>query len=211
MSRQSHWEKVYAGKAPEAVSWYQPRPALSLELVTTAGIRPQDPVIDVGGGASTFVDHLLDAGFSAVTVLDLSAAALERVRVRLGERASQVRWLEGDVTRLQDPTRFVLWHDRAVFHFLVEPADRAAYVDSLRRSIAPGGAVIIATFALDGPEKCSGLPVMRHDEASLQYELGPDFELLEARRETHLTPWRAEQRFLYARFRYAGVAEAPDR
>jgi len=208
MNRQEHWEKVYAGKAPETVSWYQPRPAVSLELVAAAGIRLQDPVIDVGGGASTFVDCLLDAGFSAVTVLDLSAEALASARARLGARAEQVQWLHEDVTRFHPATRFALWHDRAVFHFLVDAADRAAYVDSLRRSLAPDGTVIIATFALDGPDKCSGLPVLRYDEASLRRELGQGFELLEARRETHLTPWRSEQRFLYACFRH--VKGLPD-
>ena len=201
MNRKDHWDKVYTGKAPEAVSWYQPRPAVSLELVAAAGIRPQDPVIDVGGGASTFVDCLLDAGFSAVTVLDLSAEALAHARARLGARAELVQWIHQDVTRFRPPTRFALWHDRAVFHFLVDAADRAAYVDSLRHGLAPGGTTIIATFAVDGPEKCSGLPVMRHDEASLQRELGPGFELLESRRETHLTPWQSEQRFQYSCFR----------
>ena len=204
MSRQDHWDKVYAEKAPETVSWYQPRPAVSLELVAAAGIRPQDPVIDVGGGASKFIDCLLDAGFTAVTVLDLSAEALAHARSRLGARAARVQWIHGDVTRFDPPTRYALWHDRAVFHFLVDAADRAAYVNRLRSSLVPGGTVIIATFAPDGPEKCSGLPVMRHDEASLQRELGPEFELQEARRDTHLTPWRSEQRFLYARFRLAG-------
>lgn len=201
MNRQDHWDQAYAGKTPETVSWYQPRPAVSLELVAAAGIRPEDPVLDVGGGASTFVDCLLDAGFSAVTVLDLSAEALARARARLGARAGRAQWIHQDVTLFRPPTRFALWHDRAVFHFLVEAADRAAYVDSLRHSLVPGGTAIIATFAPDGPEKCSGLPVMRHDEDSLRRELGPEFELQEVRRETHLTPWRSEQPFLYARFR----------
>ena len=209
MNRQEHWEKVYAGKSPEAVSWYQPRPAVSLELVAAAGIRPQDPLIDVGGGASTFIDCLLDAGFGAVTVLDLSAEALAHARARLGARAQQVQWIREDVTRFRPPAQFALWHDRAVFHFLVEAADRAAYVDRLRRSLAPDGTVVIATFALDGPEKCSGLPVMRHDEASLQRELGPEFELQEVRRESHLTPWRSEQRFQYACFRHVGQPSVP--
>jgi trans-aconitate methyltransferase len=201
VNRQDHWDKVYAGKSPESVSWYQARPAVSLELVAAAGIRPADDVLDVGGGASTFVDCLLDAGFSAVTVLDLSAEALARAQARLGTRAGQVQWIHEDVTLFRPPTRFALWHDRAVFHFLVEAADRTAYVDSLRRCLEPGGTAIIATFAPEGPEKCSGLPVMRYDEDSLQRELGTEFELQEARRESHLTPWRSEQRFLYARFR----------
>lgn len=201
MNRQDHWDRVYAGRTPETVSWYQPRPTVSLDLVAAAGIRPEDPVLDVGGGASTFVDCLLDAGFSAVTVLDLSAEALARVQARLGARAGQVQWIREDVTLFRPPAQFALWHDRAVFHFLVEAADRVAYVDSLRHSLVPGGTAIIATFAPDGPEKCSGLPVMRHDEASLGRELGADFELQEVRRESHLTPWRSEQRFLYARFR----------
>jgi len=204
MNRQDHWERVYADMAPEGVSWYQARPALSLELIAAAGIRAKDPVIDAGGGASTFVDCLLDSGFSAVTVLDLSAEALMRARARLGARAARVQWMQQDVTHFRPPTQFTLWHDRAVFHFLVEAVDRASYVDSLRHCLAPGGTAIIATFAPDGPDKCSGLPVMCHNEASLQRELGPEFGLEEVRRESHLTPWRSEQRFLYARFRRAG-------
>ncbi len=198
--RRTHWNTVYRTKAPDAVSWYQVRPAISLELISSAGVGRDAGVIDVGGGASTLVDCLLDEGYQSLAVLDVSAEALALGRKRLGERASAVQWFEADVTHFQPARRYGLWHDRAVFHFLTDAADRGAYVDTLEHTLAPRGSVIIATFALDGPEKCSGLEVMRHDEGSLQRELGGGFELLETRREAHLTPWQTAQEFVYARF-----------
>ncbi|HKP02422.1 MAG TPA: class I SAM-dependent methyltransferase [Chthoniobacterales bacterium] len=200
MDRKQHWTEVYQQKAPDDVSWYQPRPELSLGLIRATGADKDAGVIDVGGGASTLIDCLLEDGYSSLAVFDISAPALSHARVRLGERAAAVEWFEGDVTSFEPPHRFAVWHDRALFHFLTEPGERRAYVSTLQRTLQPGGHVIIATFALDGPPKCSGLPVMRHDEASIEAELGASFVLRESRRETHTTPWQTEQRFLYLRF-----------
>lgn len=157
-------------------------------------------VIDVGGGASVLVDFLLDAGFSKLAVLDISAAALEHARRRLGKRADSVEWLEADVTTFQPARQFGLWHDRAVFHFLTDEVDRQKYVQALKRTLTLGGQVVIATFALDGPPKCSGLEVARYDAASICAELGAEFRLVEQASETHTTPWETEQKFGYFRF-----------
>jgi SAM-dependent methyltransferase len=202
MSRKAHWEGVYRHKLPEAVSWYQARAAVSMRLVGQAGVGPGGRIIDVGGGASVLVGNLLEAGHREVTVLDISAAALARARSPLGDRAAAVTWLEADVTAADlAPKAYDLWHDRAVFHFLVEPGDRRAYVSTLRAALRPGGHVIIATFAEDGPERCSGLPVRRYAPQQLQAELGGDFELLASEREEHVTPGGMVQRFQYSLFR----------
>jgi SAM-dependent methyltransferase len=199
--RQEHWEKVYQSKAPDDVSWHQVRPEVSLDLIGRAGIAKDAGIIDVGGGASTLVDHLLRAGYSRLAVLDISRAALEHSRTRLGEDAPLVEWMVGDVTEFTPPHPFALWHDRAVFHFFTVAADRRRYVAALRRTVSVGGQVIIAAFAPHGPEKCSGLEVCRHDAASVCAELGAEFELLEQVEETHRTPWETEQAFGYFRFR----------
>lgn len=199
MNRQEHWNQVYQTKATNDVSWYQRRPDISLALIAASGLGKDAGVIDVGGGASTLVDFLLDDAYTPLAVLDISAQALAHSRARLGPRAASVDWFEADVTSFESPRRFGLWHDRAVFHFLTAPEDRRGYVATLKRTLQPGGAVIIATFALDGPPKCSGLEVMRYDESSLLAELGPGFRLEETRRETHVTPWESEQRFSYFR------------
>jgi SAM-dependent methyltransferase len=201
-----HWNHVYESKTPETVSWYQPRPALSLALIAASGVRKDAGIIDVGAGASTLVDCLLDKGYSGLAVLDWSGRALAHGRARLGNRAADVEWYEADVTRFEPPRRYGLWHDRGVFHFLTRESDRRAYVAALQRTLETDGHVVIATFALDGPAKCSGLDVMRHDEASLQRELGEEFALRETRRETHRTPGQSEQRFFYARYQRHPVA-----
>ena len=201
MDRREHWNRVYQTRAPDSVSWYQRRPDVSLELIAASGIAKDARIIDVGGGASVLVDHLLDLGYSKLAVLDVSGAALNASRSRLEARAAAVEWLEGDVTTFEPPHRYALWHDRAAFHFLTDAGDRARYVATLRRALNPGGAVIIATFALDGPPKCSGLDVVRYDERSIAAELGAEFELREVRREAHVTPGKAEQQFHYFRFR----------
>jgi SAM-dependent methyltransferase len=202
MNRQQHWNKVYETKGVQEVSWYQPRPELSLALITASGSGKDAGIIDVGGGASTLVDCLLDAGFTRLAVLDLSGTALTQGRARLGARAAAVEWFEADVTAFVPPHRFGLWHDRAVFHFLTVADDRRRYVATLRQTLQPGGTVIMATFALDGPPKCSGLDVMRYDEQSIVGELGAEFTLQEVLRETHVTPWQSEQRFIYFRFQW---------
>jgi trans-aconitate methyltransferase len=203
VSRREHWNQVWRTRSPQQVSWYQAEPRVSLELIAAAGIAKDAGIIDVGGGASVLVDRLLDLGYTNLAVLDIAGAAMQVSRERLGTRAGAVEWHEADVTAFEPPRRYALWHDRAVFHFLTEAGDRRKYVAALRKSLQPRGTAIIATFAPDGPPKCSGLDVLRHDEASLGAELGPDFALQEARRETHITPSQAEQRFIYCRFRAA--------
>jgi ubiquinone/menaquinone biosynthesis C-methylase UbiE len=209
VSRKTHWEGVYSTKSPEAVSWYQPRAGLSLELIRRTGIDRPARIIDVGGGASVLVDDLLGAGYRDLTVLDISAEALARARARLGSRAGEVAWVEADVVEAGLPAAtFDLWHDRAVFHFLLEAGDRQAYVRTLRRVLRPGGHAIIATFAEDGPERCSGLPVQRYSPQQLHAQLGEGFTLLAHEREDHRTPGGAVQRFQYSLFR--GPVSVPE-
>jgi trans-aconitate methyltransferase len=204
VGRLEHWDQVWRTRTPQQVSWYQAEPRVSLELIAAAGIGKDAGIIDVGGGASVLVDRLLDLGYTNLAVLDIAGAALQASRARLGSRAGAVEWYETDVTAFEPPRRYALWHDRAVFHFLTSAVDRRQYVATLRKALQPRGTVVIATFAPDGPPKCSGLDVLRHDEATLGAELGPDFRLHDARRETHITPSNAEQRFIYCRFRAAG-------
>jgi len=202
VSRKDHWDRVYADKAPESVSWYQARARLSMKLVERAGLARSGPIIDVGGGASVMVDDLLDAGYRDVAVLDISGAALDRARTRLGPRAGEVTWIEADVVEADLPAgSFDLWHDRAVFHFLVHPGDRLAYLRTLQRALRPRGHAIIATFAEDGPERCSGLPVQRYSPRQLQEQLGAGFALVGQEDEEHVTPAGAVQRFQYSLFR----------
>ncbi|TFV68839.1 class I SAM-dependent methyltransferase [Bradyrhizobium frederickii] len=199
--RSSHWDSVYATKGEDEVSWFQNSPSTSLAMIRATNPDRGSAIIDIGGGASRLVDALLADGYRDVSVLDLSAHALDAAKKRIGAAASMVDWIVADATRWQPAKTYDVWHDRAAFHFLTDPKDRAAYVERLRSAVAPGGHVIIATFAPDGPEKCSGLPVQRHDSASLKAELGPEFELIETRRETHQTPWHSTQAFQFSRFR----------
>jgi SAM-dependent methyltransferase len=198
--RREHWQRIYGKHAVDEVSWYQERPATSLALVRRAAAPPAASVIDVGGGASRLVDGLLEAGYRQVAVLDVSDTALARARARLGERAARVEWIAADVTRWRPPRTFDVWHDRAAFHFLVDPADRAAYREALAAAVPAGGHVIIGTFALDGPERCSDLPVVRYDATSLQAELGAAYRLVETLAEDHRTPSGKVQRFQFSRF-----------
>ena len=198
--RRDHWQGVYATRAPDEVSWYQPRPATSLGLIARTGLGPGASVIDVGGGASRLVDALLDAGYTRVAVLDIAEVALERARDRLGERAARVEWLAADITLFRPERRFDLWHDRALFHFLVDASDRQAYREALGAALRPGGQVIVGTFALDGPDRCSNLPVARYDAAAMARELGPGYRLLETLAEEHVTPAGTVQRFQFCRF-----------
>jgi len=198
MQAKEHWEKVYSTKAADAVSWFQPHANISVSLINDAGVSRDASIIDVGGGASTLVDDLLADGYTNLTVLDLSAAALAAARARLGETAAQVRWIEADVTKANLPDhQFDIWHDRAVFHFLTTPEDRAAYVQAVFRSVKPGGHVIVATFAEDGPDQCSGLPVMRYSPDELHAEFGESFSLLRHQKEAHHTPSGRVQQFVY--------------
>lgn len=207
MQSREHWERVYSTKAATAVSWFQEHAENSLRLIQTTGVSLDAPIIDVGGGASTLVDDLLSHGFSNLTVLDLSVAALHAAQARLGERASQVTWIEADVGSADLPEQgFEVWHDRAVFHFLTEPQERQAYVANVLRSVRPGGHVIVATFAEDGPTQCSGLPVMRYSADELHAEFGQPFSLQQHTKESHHTPFGTVQQFTYCYCRRAATA-----
>ncbi len=199
--RQSHWEGVYTKKGENEVSWFQENPAASLELIAQVGATAASAIIDIGGGASRLVDHLVDRGFDDITVLDLSDAALQIAKARLASRASQVHWIVADATVWQPARVYDIWHDRAAFHFLTEERDRTAYVARLERALKAGGHAIIATFALDGPERCSGLPVVRYDPVTLGQTLGRAFQLVDTRRHAHATPWASHQSFQFSVFR----------
>ena len=196
-----HWEGVYNSKGEQEVSWFQESPQPSIELIGLAGAKPNAAIIDIGGGASRLVDALLVQGFENLTVLDLSEAALDKARSRLGSDARSVRWIAADVTSWKPEAEYDVWHDRAAFHFLTEPDRQRAYIDRLKQALRPGGHAIIGTFALDGPEKCSGLPVARQSPETMVALLGPDFDLVDARRHEHATPWQSVQNFQFSTFR----------
>lgn len=197
--RAKHWDDIYRQKQDD-VSWFEAEPTLSLTLVERCDLPRDAPVIDVGGGRSRLVDALLDHDFRDVTVLDLSAVALEDTHARLGARAAHVRFRVGDVTRFEPTQSYALWHDRAVFHFLGAASEREAYVRALEQAVPPGGHVIIATFAPDGPQRCSGLPALRYDGQGLARALGPGVRLVEEVRHEHRTPSGKVQPFTFARF-----------
>ncbi|MCH8959115.1 MAG: methyltransferase domain-containing protein [Proteobacteria bacterium] len=209
MNRKKHWDTVYAAKAPDQLSWHQETPRISLDLIEQTGVAREDAIIDVGGGASVLADHLLALGYTDLTVLDISGRALQAARRRLGGEADRVCWIESDITMLQPQRRYALWHDRAVFHFLTEPADRAKYVEILKNSLATGGFFLIGAFAADGPTRCSGLDVVRYDQRGICAELGECFRLLGEAADPHQTPWGAEQKFAFFSFRYLGNDKGP--
>ncbi len=198
MSTKAHWDDVYQTRAVDEVSWYRPHLDVSLELIEGAAADRGSAIIDVGGGEATLVDDLVARGYGDVTVLDISRAAIEVAKARLGESAARVQWITGDITDVAlEPARYDLWHDRAVFHFLTKAEDRAAYVRQVARSVKPGGHVIVATFGPEGPEKCSGMDVVRYDAGSLHGEFGAKFRLLDSVTELHETPWGTPQQFMY--------------
>jgi SAM-dependent methyltransferase len=200
-NRQAHWDEVYTSKSENAVSWFQESPALSLELIKLAGATSASAIVDIGGGASRVVDGLIANGFEHATVIDLSEAALASAKKRLGPNARHIKWVTADVTKWEPSEDYDIWHDRAAFHFLTEGADRIAYTRRLKTALRSGGHFIIGTFALDGPERCSGLPVIRYDAAGLSAEIGPEFELIATRPHEHITPRGATQRFQFSAFR----------
>jgi SAM-dependent methyltransferase len=200
LERQAHWQNVYQTKDEKTASWFQERPDISLDLIHATGVDTNALIIDIGGGASRLVDALISEGFNAVSVLDLSEKALAASRARLGADGAQVQWIVADITCWQPTQTYDVWHDRAALHFLTDPKDRAAYVERVMKAMRIGGRVIIGTFAPDGPERCSGLPVVRHDAATLGELLGPSFMLAETRRHNHQTPSGAIQRFQFSRF-----------
>ena len=193
----SHWEEIYNAKSPTEVSWYQTRPSLSLQLIKSKGIEKGQGIIDVGGGSSMLVDCLLDEGFDDLAVLDISGRSLEIAKERLGDREGDVEWFEADATEFQPPRQFHLWHDRAVFHFLTDERDRRKYLNVLKEALLPEGYLVMATFAIDGPERCSGLDTVQYDEESMSLELGDGFTLMEEVYEYHITPGDKVQKFVY--------------
>lgn len=198
--RREHWQDVYKEKGENRVSWFQEQPTISMELIQAVGAKADSALIDIGGGASRLVDQLVQQNYRDLTVLDLSENAIAIAKQRLGPRASMVRWIVADVTQWQPGRQYDLWHDRAAFHFLTEAADRRAYVERLAKALRAGGHAIIGTFAVDGPERCSGLPVVRYDAGRLSAELGNGFALIETRRDDHKTPWDAVQHFQFSVF-----------
>ena len=198
MRPREHWETVYERKRTDEVSWYRPHLEQSLRFIDAAGLGRDAAIIDVGGGASTLVDDLLGRGYSNITVLDVSPRAIASAKARLGERAARVRWLISDITQVELPSgTYDFWHDRAVFHFLDSAEERRRYVAAVRRSVKPGGHVLIATFGPDGPTKCSGLDVVRYGADDLHAQFGGDFEKVGSATEVHTTPWGAAQQFVY--------------
>jgi SAM-dependent methyltransferase len=200
MDRTEHWDRIYERRSPREVSWHERTPTISIRRVRQAVDAGARSLLDVGAGASTLVDEALELGLR-VAVLDISERPLNASSKRLGSRAGQVEWIVGDVTAIEDVGRFDIWHDRAVFHFLTDAFDQERYVSLCERTVALGGIAIVATFAPDGPEMCSGLPVRRYDASELAERCGPRFELVDSERHVHLTPRGVEQRFLYASFR----------
>ncbi len=197
-----HWIDVYQSNETDAVSWYQAEPRLSFNLIQKAAPDKTAAILDVGGGASVLVDWLLDAGYTDVSVLDIAPSALDQAKARLGERASQVHWYVADVTAFVSPRQCDLWHDRATFHFLTQPVAQQQYVATLKAALKPGGALLISTFAVDGPEKCSGLEIVQYDTRRMQAVLGRAFILREEYAEDHETPCGSIQKFAYFLFRY---------
>ena len=200
MDGRQHWNTVFSTKAEREVSWFEVLPETSIRLLEAAGLCADTCVLDVGGGDSHLIDHLLARGLECLAVLDVSGAALARAQARLGATASIPTWLETDVAADWSLKPMDIWHDRAVFHFLTEPHNRDRYKAHLLQTLKPGGSAIVATFALDGPDRCSGLPVVRYSPESLAAEMGPDLSLVEALPHTHTTPWGTAQSFLYCRF-----------
>lgn len=200
MNRKAHWEQIYNDKSPLEVSWFQAEPNLSLQFIARAQLPKDAAIIDVGGGTSVLVDRLHALDYRRLAVLDISRKALECARQRLGEKADAIEWFEADITEFEAPHLFQLWHDRAVFHFLTAASDRENYVNVLKRTLSPGGHLILAAFAIGGPQKCSGLDIVQYDAEKLAAELGQTFQLVETAEENHLTPAKQEQKFAYFRF-----------
>ena len=198
--RKAHWDNIYGEKSTSEVSWYQADPRISVDMIDSCGINPCDPIIDVGAGSSLLVDRLIQKGYKRLTVLDISPVALANSQQRLGALADKVDWIEADAIGFRSKSRFALWHDRAVFHFLTDENDRKKYIATIASALNPSGYLIIATFAIGGPEKCSGLPTVQYDATKITAELGARFALIEERSEEHITPAGLMQKFSYFLF-----------
>jgi len=199
-NRKQHWERVYKKNKPDELGWYQDYPETSLKLITATGVGVDSDIIDVGGGTSKLIGTLLDQGYKRLTVLDISGSSIEKVKINLGEKSNRINWIEADVTKYSFMEQYDIWHDRAVFHFLTEAKDRKGYINALNKTLKLNGHLIIATFALKGPPKCSGLPVTRYSPETLQNELGDNFKLVKAIVEGHVTPSGVRQKFIFCRF-----------
>ena len=200
LNRKQHWEQVYSQKQSTEVSWYQKHPERSLELIKATGVNQSASIIDIGGGASLLVDFLLKAGYKHLSVLDISPAAIKQAKSRLGSDGSKVEWIEQDITELKTDRCFDVWHDRAVFHFLIDEKDRISYVKAMLSTLNIGAHVIIVAFDANGPKKCSGLKVMHYSPEKMSAVLGGSFQLIETRTENHLTPGGSSQSFVYCCF-----------
>ncbi|MBW1841721.1 MAG: class I SAM-dependent methyltransferase [Deltaproteobacteria bacterium] len=198
--RRAHWERVYKKKLPTEVGWYQEHPEMSLKLISATGVDVDGSIIDVGGGTSMLPGLLVDQGYRKLTVLDISANAIAKAKRQLGEKSKQIMWIEADVTSFSFTEKFDIWHDRAVFHFLTDALDRKKYVNSVNQALKPGGDLIVSTFGLNAPSKCSGLNVTRYSPETLHKEFGDNFDLIEVSKEVHLTPSRVQQPFIWCRF-----------
>lgn len=202
MNQKDHWEQTYSSKSAERLGWYKPHLQTSLSWITALKLPTDAPIIDIGGGASTLVDDLLEVGYQSISVLDISENALSAAKARLGEKAQLIDWVAGNITTVELPAQhYELWHDRAVFHFLTEPDQQRQYRDRLLSALKPGGHLVIGTFAPEAPSKCSGLTVQRYDSELLQNTLGDEFELIRQDKEMHTTPGGVEQMYLYCHFR----------
>jgi ubiquinone/menaquinone biosynthesis C-methylase UbiE len=198
--RKKHWDSVYKKNSPSEVGWYQEHPEMSLKLIATTGVGADGSIIDVGGGTSKLPGILLDQGYKRLTVLDISGKSIEKAKIQLAEKSTRITWIEADVTKYSFKEKYDIWHDRAVFHFLKEAEDRKGYINSLNRALMLNGHLIIATFGLDAPPKCSGLPVVRYEPETLHNELGDNFNLAETFFEDHVTPSGVKQKFIFCRF-----------
>ena len=199
-NRKDHWERIYQKHAPTEVGWYQAYPERSLKLINNTGVGNDSRIIDIGGGTSKLSEHLHHKGYKKLEVLDISKKSIEKARSQIGEKSSRINWIEADVTKYSFRKQYDVWHDRAVFHFLAKEEDRKGYVNSLNQALKLNGHLIIATFSLDAPSKCSGLPVVRYSPEILQNELGDNFNLVEALVEDHVTPSGVKQNFIFCRF-----------
>jgi 2-polyprenyl-3-methyl-5-hydroxy-6-metoxy-1,4-benzoquinol methylase len=209
MDSKKHWESIYTAKAPDEVSWFQREPKISLQLIRRVAPGREAAIIDVGGGASNLVDSLISSGYRNITVLDIALAGLSHAQTRLGRFGRDVRWICTDILQSELPIRsYDVWHDRAVFHFLTSPQDRKAYVEQVARAVRPNGYVIVATFAEDGPTRCSGLDVTRYNADNLHAEFGSEFKLIDSLREEHITPSGAGQSFQYCLCTFKPAAAA---
>ncbi|KWT90157.1 class I SAM-dependent methyltransferase [Candidatus Magnetominusculus xianensis] len=201
LERKDYWDDVYKNKLPNQVSWYEEFPVVSFDMIEASGVGPDANIIDVGGGASNLVDNLLSNGYRRITVLDVAPLSIDKAKERLKGKAGSVKWLEADITEVKLTEDYDVWHDRAVFHFLTNADDRKRYVSAVRQSLKIGGHLIISTFSVDGPMKCSGLDVVRYSPQTLSSEFGDDFQLIESSHVEHITPAKVVQRFIFCRFK----------